>query len=86
MSDNGGPAFPANISITHSEIDMGGGCIQPNPDCVGLTWLDYAAIQIAASVMSNKNFNPDKTEHLTAAAYNVAELLLAEKRRRENGG
>lgn len=66
--DNGGPAFPRATEY---------------PTEPGMTWLDYAAIQIAAGWYANHHCNNAEKEANAQASYQIAEALLAEKRRLE---
>ena len=65
---DGGQAFPSAAGVTFIP---------------GMSWLDYAAIQIAGSVTHEKDLWRD-LDHLAHDCYNIAEALLEEKRRRED--
>lgn len=77
MTDNGGPVFPIQQFTP-----------QPNGDVLvrepsdGMIWLDHAAIEFLANSDLSSHDTKNK-EDMCAWAYDWAEAMLAEKRRRE---
>lgn len=76
--DDGGPAFAS----------VGEGFGNPNYSTPGMTLLDYFAGQVVGSAYVDflATTNPKHAEtRIAKQAYQVAEAMIAEKRRREGG-
>lgn len=82
--DTGGPAF--EFAKERVWVDTKGE-IHPIPQSgEGMTWLDYAAIHIAAAIRSERTSPIHlSSEELSRWAYGDAQALLARKRKIEKG-
>lgn len=79
--DDGGPAFPTPVACDTQDSILTPASTSGLGAGNGMSWLDYAAIQVAAGLAIKTNCDVSSDVDY---AYCVAATLLAEKRRRES--
>ena len=84
--DTGGPAYPRH-TIERRPDGHGGIEITELAGHEGMTWLDAAALTAMQGILAQKRLIGVGIHYAEDAetAYDIAEAMLAEKRRREQG-